>query len=86
MLVLQVSHVRYSKPTKNPKVLIPFMACIVLMFVPRLAICSAAVMFAYGIWFAFVSPFFFRRFLAGVAALRARLLGARARGRGPRGG
>ena len=64
MLVLQVSHVRYSKPTKNPKVLIPFMACIVLMFVPRLAICSAAVMFAYGIWFAFVSPFFFRRFLA----------------------
>ena len=64
MLVLQVSHVRYSKPTKNPRVLIPFMACVVLLFVPAAAIYSAMVMFAYGIWFAFLSPFFFRRFLA----------------------
>ena len=64
MLVLQVSHIRYSKPTKNPKVLIPFMALIVLLFIPAVAIYSAALMFAYGIWFAFVSPFFFRRFLA----------------------
>ena len=64
MLALQVSRIRYSKPTKNPKVLIPFMACVVLLFVPAAAIYSAALMFAYGIWFAFVSPFFFRRFLA----------------------
>ena len=64
MLVLQVSHIRYSKPTKNPKVLIPFMACVVLLFIPPVAIVSAGVMFAYGVWFAFISPFFFRRFLA----------------------
>ena len=64
MLVLQVSHIRYAKPTKNPKVLIPFMACIVMLFVPAVAIYSALLMFAYGIWFAFISPFFFRRFLA----------------------
>ena len=64
MLALQVSRIRYSKPTKNPKVLIPFMALIVLLFIPAVAIYSATLMFAYGIWFAFVSPFFFRRFLA----------------------
>ncbi len=64
MLALQVSRIRYSKPTKNPKVLIPFMACVVMLFIPAVAIYSAAIMFAYGIWFAFISPFFFRRFLA----------------------
>ncbi len=64
MLVLQVSRIRYSKPTKNPKVLIPFMVCVVMLFIPAVAIYSAALMFAYGIWFAFISPFFFRRFLA----------------------
>ena len=64
MLVLQVSHIRYSKPTKNPKVLIPFMGCVVMLFIPAVAIVSAGVMFAYGVWFAFISPFFFRRFLA----------------------
>ena len=64
MLVLQVSRIRYSKPTKNPKVLIPFMVCVVMLFIPAVAIYSAAIMFAYGVWFAFISPFFFRRFLA----------------------
>ena len=64
MLVLQVSRIRYSKPTKNPKVLIPFMVCVVMLFIPAVAIYSAALMFAYGVWFAFISPFFFRRFLA----------------------
>ena len=64
MLVLQVSRIRYSKPTKNPKVLIPFMVCVVMLFIPAVAIYSAAVMFAYGVWFAFISPFFFSRFLA----------------------
>ena len=64
MLALQVSHIRYSKPTKNPKVLIPFMVLIVMLFVRPVALYSAALMFLYGIWFAFVSPFFFRRFLA----------------------
>ncbi len=64
MLVLQVSHIRYSKPTKNPKVLIPFMLLVVMLFIRPVAAWSALAMFAYGIWFAFVSPFFFRRFLA----------------------
>ena len=64
MLVLQVSHVRYSKPTKNPKVLFPSIALVVMLFIPAVALYSAMVMFAYGIWFAFVSPFFFRRFLS----------------------
>ena len=64
MLVLQVSRIRYSKPTKNPKVLIPFMAFIVMLFISPVAIYSAMMIFAYGVWFAFVSPFFFRRFLA----------------------
>ena len=66
MLVLQVSHVRYSKPTKNPRVLLPFMVLIVMLFVPSVAPVSALLMFAYGVWFAFVSPFFFRRFLANL--------------------
>lgn len=64
MLILQVSHIRYSKPTKNPRVLIPFMVALVMLFIPAIAIYSALLIFAYGIWFAFISPFFFRRFLA----------------------
>lgn len=67
MLVLQVSRIRYSKPTKNPKVLIPFMVFIVMLFIPPVAIYSAMLMFAYGVWFAFISPFFFRRFLSHLA-------------------
>lgn len=63
MLVLQVSRIHYSKPTKNPAALVPFVACLVLLFFPATALYSAVVMFAYGLWFAFVSPFFFRRFL-----------------------
>lgn len=64
MLALQVSHIRYSKPTKNPKVLIPTMVLVVMLFIPAAAIYSAMLMFIYGIWFAFVSPLFFRRFLS----------------------
>ncbi len=64
MLGLQVSHIRYAKPTKNPKILIPFMGFIVMLFIPPVALYSATAMFVYGIWFAFISPFFFRRFLA----------------------
>ena len=64
MLWLQVSRVRYGKPTKNPKLLVPFLVCVVALFIPPVAVCSAAFMFAYTVWYAFVSPFFFRRFLA----------------------
>jgi CDP-diacylglycerol---serine O-phosphatidyltransferase len=68
MLVLQVSHIRYSKPTKNPKILIPFMVFVVMLFIRPVAAWSAMAMFVYGIWFAFVSPLFFRRFLAHLPA------------------
>jgi len=64
MLVLQVSHIRYAKPTKNPKILIPFMILVVMLFIPSVALYSAMLMFIYGIWFAFISPFFFKRFLS----------------------
>ncbi len=64
MLILQMSHIRYSKPTKNPKVLIPFMVFVVMLFIRPVAAYSAMAMFLYGIWFAFISPFFFRHFLA----------------------
>jgi CDP-diacylglycerol---serine O-phosphatidyltransferase len=64
MLVLQVSQVRYSKPTKNPKVLFPCVVLLVMLFIPSVAIIPILAIFAYGIWFAFVSPFFFRRFLS----------------------
>lgn len=64
MLILQVSHIRYAKPTKNPKVLIPFMILVVMLFIPAVALYSALLMFVYGVWFAFISPFFFSRFLS----------------------
>ena len=35
-----------------------------MLFIEPVAIYSAGAMFAYGVWFAFISPFFFRRFLA----------------------
>jgi len=69
MLLLQVSHIRYSKPTKNPKILIPFMAFVVMLFIPPLALYSAMAMFLYGIWFAFISPFFFKRFLSHLPSM-----------------
>ena len=64
MLVLQVSRIRYAKPTKNPKVFIPCLVLLVMLFIPAVAIVSVAAIFAYGLWYAFVSPFFFRRFLS----------------------
>lgn len=64
MLVLQVSRIRYSKPTKNPKVFFPCLVLLVMLFIPSVAIFSVLVIFGYGLWYAFVSPFFFRRFLS----------------------
>lgn len=63
MLWLQVSHVRYGKPTKNPKIFIPFLLLLMMLFVPAAALYSAALMFIYSLWYTFVSPFFFHRFL-----------------------
>ena len=73
MLVLQVSKVRYSKPTKNPKVFFPCLVLLVMLFIPSVAICSVLVIFGYGIWFAFVSPFFFKRFLSHLPPVEARV-------------
>ncbi|OGV41850.1 MAG: hypothetical protein A2X46_13810 [Lentisphaerae bacterium GWF2_57_35] len=64
MILLQVSLVRYSKPTKNPLVFVPFTVSLILLFFNGpLAIGSALMMAAYGFWFAFVSPFFRRQHL-----------------------
>ena len=64
MLVLQVSTVRYSKPTKNPLLFVPFAVALGLLFWKRFAVWPALGILAYGLWYAFVSPFFFQRFLA----------------------
>ncbi len=68
MIVLQVSHVRYSKPTKNPYVFLPFLILLILLFIPPVSLYSAALMCLYSLWFAFISPFFFRRFLLRLSA------------------
>ena len=49
---------------KRTVIILLLLALVVMLFIPAVAIYSATLMFAYGIWFAFVSPFFFRRFLA----------------------
>ena len=83
MLVLQVSKIRYAKPTKNPKVFVPCLALLVMLFIPSVAIYSVLVIFAYGIWYAFISPFFFRRFLSRLPPAPAQVLEPAAAPGGP---
>jgi CDP-diacylglycerol--serine O-phosphatidyltransferase len=64
MLSLQVSLVRYPKPTKNVFIFIPFAITLVLLFFKQTAIYSAILLFIYGMWYAFISPFTFKKFLA----------------------
>ncbi|MDR0994497.1 MAG: CDP-alcohol phosphatidyltransferase family protein [Verrucomicrobiota bacterium] len=64
MLWLQVSHVRYGKPTKNPLVLLPFLVILILLYIPPAAVYAAFLLGLYTVWYVFVSPFFFQRFLA----------------------
>ncbi|MBN1268464.1 MAG: CDP-diacylglycerol--serine O-phosphatidyltransferase [Kiritimatiellae bacterium] len=60
--VLQVSHIRYAKPTKDPVAMIPCAVLILLLFLKvQIAVASALTMCAYGFVYAFVSPFFRRR-------------------------
>lgn len=64
MLVLQVSTVRYSKPTKNPWLFIPFAIALVMLFFKPVALYAAIPLTLYGLWYTFISPCFFKRFLA----------------------
>jgi CDP-diacylglycerol---serine O-phosphatidyltransferase len=62
MCALQVSHVHYAKPTKDPAVMIASVALVTLLFFPvHVGVLSAAVILAYGFYFAFLSPVLRRR-------------------------
>jgi CDP-diacylglycerol--serine O-phosphatidyltransferase len=74
LLVLQVSKIRYAKPTKNPKVFFPCLVLLVMLFIPSVALYSVMVILVYGVWYAFVSPFFFRRFLSRLPPVSAQVL------------
>jgi len=56
--VLQVSTVRYIKPTKHPLSLIPCILGVVLLFFKvGVAVSAALAICAYGFYYAFISPF-----------------------------
>ncbi len=66
--VLQVSHVRYSKPTKDPIFIAACAAMVVLLFLKvQVALASALTMCSYGFIYGFISPFFRRRHVLVVA-------------------
>lgn len=58
--VLQVSHVRYTKPTKNPLFFVACLLMVSLIFITKMHLASAAALTicAYGFVYAFISPFF----------------------------
>jgi len=61
MLLLQVSHVRYTKPTKNPVFFLSSIALVCTLFLPdRVAMGSALVMCAFGFYYAMISPWISR--------------------------
>ncbi len=61
---LQVSHVRYAKPTKDPAILIPFGLFVIMLFARlEVAVTSALAMCAYLFIYGYISPFFHRRHL-----------------------
>ncbi len=58
MLLLQISHIRYSKPTKELIVFVPSMFLVLLLFLKtEVAISAALAMCVYGFVYAFISPF-----------------------------
>jgi CDP-diacylglycerol--serine O-phosphatidyltransferase len=58
MLVLQVSTIRYAKPTKAPLFFFAGLAMVLMLFLQaEIALVSALAMCAYGLFYAFVSPF-----------------------------
>jgi CDP-diacylglycerol--serine O-phosphatidyltransferase len=63
--VLQVSHVRYIKPTKDPAVMSAGVFLTAMLFLgARFAVASALTICAYGFFYAFISPFFKRQHVA----------------------
>lgn len=66
MLLLQVSIIRYSKPTKHPAIFIPFTLLIILLFSNSpLVLPAALLILAYGFYFAFLSPLYVKTGLLG---------------------
>lgn len=60
--VLQVSHVRYIKPTKDSAIMSACMFLTVMLFLKiQFAVAAALTMCAYGFFYAFISPFFRRQ-------------------------
>ena len=63
-ILLQVSHVRYGKPTKNPMVFIPFSVLLILLFSKTpLIVVAAALLSVYAFIYGFISPIFYRQHL-----------------------
>ncbi len=62
MVFLQVSHVRYTKPTKDPVFLASSVMLVVFLFLKiQLAVAAALTMNAWGFIYAFISPLYHRR-------------------------
>lgn len=58
MLLLQVSTVRYSKPTKAPLFFAAGIAMVMMLFLKaEVALVSSLAIAAYGVFYAFISPF-----------------------------
>ena len=61
-LLLQISHVRYGKPTKNPRIFIPFSVLLILLFSKTpLVVFAAALLCIYAFVYGFISPLFYRQ-------------------------
>lgn len=68
MILLQVSHLHYSKPTKGPKGMLPGVLLIAALFLPpRWAVAAALTLCLIDFVYAFVTPFLYRRASLAVA-------------------
>ena len=57
-VILQMSHIRYPKPTKDPVFFIPSVFMVVLLFLKvQVAVASALAICLYGPFYAFCTPF-----------------------------
>ena len=61
-IVLQVSTVRYPKPSKNMIFFVPSMCVVVLLFVPwaKMSVAAAALMILFGVGYATLGPVYMR--------------------------
>lgn len=68
-ILLQVSNVRYPKPTKHPLLFIPMVAMVCVLFVPsKIAVYAAAFMIAMVLGYIFLGPLYMRRALRRLGA------------------